>query len=107
MIEDEPHANIAVEVAYAEPGRQFLRLIQLPAGARVADAIAASGVAAHCAIDVDTLVAGVWSKVVQRDTQLRDGDRVELYRVLKVDPKDSRRRRAERVSGKRRGTRQP
>ena len=107
MAEDESRATIAVEVAYAEPGRQFLRRIQLRADASVADAIAASGVAAQFAIDVGTLVAGVWSKEVQRDTRLCDGDRVELYRPLKADPKDLRRRRAERASGKRRGTRQP
>lgn len=104
----EPRENtIRVEVAYAEPGRQFLRRIEVPAGACIADAIVASGVGAEYAIDVDGLACGLWSKVVARDTPLHDGDRIELYRPLKADPKESRRRRAERASAKRRAAGQP
>ena len=92
-----PEPRIAVEVAYAEPSRQFLRRIELDAGATVAEAIVASGVAAACAIDPALLTSGIWSKPASRTTVLRDGDRVELYRPLKADPKESRRRRAERA----------
>jgi len=86
--------RIDVEVAYAEPGRQFLRRLQLPVGATVAEAIAASGLATEFGIDVAPLVAGIWSRAVPLDRVLDDGDRVELYRPLKADPKESRRRRA-------------
>jgi putative ubiquitin-RnfH superfamily antitoxin RatB of RatAB toxin-antitoxin module len=89
--------RIAVEVAYAEPSRQFLRRIELDAGATVADAIDASGVAVACAIDPAAFASGIWSKPAARTAVLRDGDRVELYRPLKADPKESRRRRAERA----------
>ena len=37
---------------------------------------------------------GIFSKLAQLDTPLRDGDRVEIYRPLQVDPKEARRRRA-------------
>lgn len=93
--------RIVVEVAYAEPARQFLRQVELDEGATVAAAIAASGVAQDCSIDADALAAGIWSKPAARETRLRDGDRVELYRPLKADPKEARRLRA-REAGDRR-----
>jgi putative ubiquitin-RnfH superfamily antitoxin RatB of RatAB toxin-antitoxin module len=97
----ESLATIAVEVAYAEADRQFLRRIDLAPGATVAQAIEASGVAREFAIDVGLLAVGIWSKPVARDALLRAGDRVELYRPLKADPKETRRLRARRASGKR------
>ena len=36
---------------------------------------------------------GVWGRVQPLDHVLRDGDRVELYRPLTVDPKEARRLR--------------
>ena len=96
MPEQANPGSIAVEVAYAEPARQFLRRVELGAGATVADAIEASGIGREFGIGTSELATGIWSKPVARDAPLRDGDRVELYRPLKVDPKDSRRRRAER-----------
>lgn len=92
---------IQVEVAYAEAGRQFLRRLELPVGATVADAIRASGLEHAFAIDTGTLAVGIWSKPVARDALAGDGDRIELYRPLKADPKEARRRRAERSPLKR------
>jgi putative ubiquitin-RnfH superfamily antitoxin RatB of RatAB toxin-antitoxin module len=88
--------TIDVEVAYAEPARQFLRRVTLAAGATIADAIAASKLEAELGIDASPLACGIWSKPKPRDTPLADGDRVELYRPLLADPKDARRRRATR-----------
>lgn len=88
--------TIDVEVAYAEPARQFLRRVKLDAGATIADAIAASGVEAALGIDASSLASGIWSKPKPRDAPLSDGDRVELYRPLLADPKDARRKRAAR-----------
>jgi uncharacterized protein len=86
--------TIEVEVAYAEPKRQFLRRITLAAGATIADAIAASGLEAELGVVASSLAAGIWSKPKPRETPLADGDRVELYRPLTADPKEARRRRA-------------
>lgn len=88
-------ARIRVEVAWAEPGRAFLHEVELPAGATVADAIAASGVEAACGIDAGACDTGIWSRRAPRDARVRDGDRVELYRPLRIDPKEARRRRAQ------------
>ncbi len=92
----EDVAPISVEVAFAPAGRQFLRRVELAPGATVADAIAASGIERDAGIDAALLACGIWSKPVARDRRLVDGDRVEIYRPLKADPKESRRRRAER-----------
>ena len=88
--------TIDVEVAYAEPERQFLRRVTLDAGATIADAIAASRLEAELGIDASSLACGIWSKPKPRDTLLADGDRVEVYRPLLADPKEARRRRATR-----------
>jgi len=88
---------IRVEVAYAEPERQLLLRVELACGASVADAIAASGIERDAGIDASAMTVGIWSKPVQPSTVLRDGDRIELYRPLKADPKESRRRRAARA----------
>lgn len=86
--------RLHIEVAYAEPGRQFLRALELPVGSVIADAITCSGIEAEFEVDAEKLAVGIWSKVATRQTVLADGDRVELYRPLKVDPKDARRARA-------------
>ncbi len=86
--------TIRVEVACAEPGRAFLRAVTLPAGATVADAVAASGlVAAWPGVTVADDRLGVFGRRVASRQVLRDGDRVEVYRPLVLDPKEARRRR--------------
>lgn len=91
--------TIRVEVAYAEPHRQFLRALEVSAGTTLEQAIGASGLAEAFGIDVDALDAGIWSKRRDRNVVLGDGDRVELYRPLVVDPKEARRRRAVKRTG--------
>ncbi len=85
---------LRVEVAYIALDRQFLREIHLPPGSTVADALVASKVEEEFAIKLDALRVGIWSKAVDRSAMLADGDRVEIYRPLKIDPKDARRARA-------------
>lgn len=89
--------RIRVEVAYAEPERQWLLRVELAEGASAADAITACGIEREAGIDASAMSIGIWSKPVQSSRVLRDGDRVELYRPLKADPKESRRRRAARA----------
>lgn len=84
--------TIRVEVAYADPQRQFLRAVEVVAGATVADAIEASGILAELPGFVPVGL-GIFGRRVDPDTHLRDGDRVELYRPLRIDPKQARRNR--------------
>jgi len=79
---------LRVEVVHARPDGAEIVEIRLPDGATVRDALAASGWKGN--------QAGIFGKRVTMDTRLADGDRVELYRPLRVDPKEARRRRARR-----------
>jgi len=70
----------------AYPDGAQARSLNLPAGATVRDALAASGLEAHA--------CGIFGKRVALDRKLAEGDRVEIYRPLALDPKEARRRRA-------------
>lgn len=92
-------AKIAVEVVFALPERQTLRRVQLPAGSTVEDALAASGLAEEFR-NAGSGRVGIYGKAVPAGTVLRDGDRLEIYRPLRADPKDLRRVRAARKRAK-------
>ena len=81
-----------VEVVFALADRQELLVVELPDGATVGAAIGRSGLARQFPdIDIDALQAGVWGKPIARSHVVREGDRVELYRPLEMDPRDARR----------------
>jgi hypothetical protein len=84
-----------VEVVYALPDGEEAVTLHLAAGATVADALAASGLADRHA-EVGRCKVGIYGRVVPRSARLAEGDRVELYRPLVIDPKEARRRRAGR-----------
>jgi putative ubiquitin-RnfH superfamily antitoxin RatB of RatAB toxin-antitoxin module len=77
-----------IEVVHAWPERAEVVEVRLPAGATVRDAVLASG--------LKGVQVGIFGKRVPMDTRLADGDRVEVYRPLAMDPKETRRRRARR-----------
>lgn len=87
---------ITVEVVHVTAqGEVFHRSIALPAGATVAAAIDQSGVLdAIPDLVADPARLGVFSHKVGLEHVLKDGDRVEIYRSLTLDPKEARRRRA-------------
>jgi uncharacterized protein len=82
----EPTLHVTL-VFSPEAGAAQELSVQLTHPATVHDAMRASGLCAPYA------ALGVWGVVCQPDQVLRDGDRVELYRPLQVDPKEARRRR--------------
>ena len=88
-------AEISVEVVVALPGRQVLRRLSLPADSSLADAIRASSLLAEFP-QIDLSRVGIHGRLVQPEARLRDGDRVEIYRPLEGDPKEIRRKRAQR-----------
>jgi putative ubiquitin-RnfH superfamily antitoxin RatB of RatAB toxin-antitoxin module len=68
--------------------------LQLPDGATIAEALAMVGWSLGVDGSTDsTWTCGVWGRKAAPETVLRDGDRVELYRALRVDPKVARRER--------------
>src|SRR5690554_4935521 len=86
---------VRVHVVFAEPGMVWQKTLSLPNGATVGQAFAQSGFMQECP-DLATQVAGlgVYGQRCPETHLLNDGDRVELYRGLRFDPKESRRRRA-------------
>lgn len=86
---------IHIEVAYGTSVDQSLIELKVPAGTTLIQAIRLSGIAQqHPEIDLKNSVKGIFSKVADDDRVLQEHDRVEIYRPLKVDPKEARRQRA-------------
>ncbi len=81
--------RIRVELIRAWPRRHASSMLELPAGATVADALAAVGAWAQEAVGV-----AIYGEKADPAQPLRDGDRLELLRPLLIDPKEARRRRA-------------
>ena len=79
--------KLRVEVVRAWPERLERRELELDEGATVRAALAAAGLSAPHG-------AGLHGRRVPLDLTLADGDRVEIYRPLRADPKETRRRRA-------------
>jgi len=86
---------LRVSVVAALPDRQKVIELELPEGSTVADAIEAARIAERYP-ELAQAVPGIWSKKRSRETKLRDGDRVELYRALVADAKQMRRARVRR-----------
>lgn len=92
--------QIAVQLCYARPGLHFLQTVNLAAGSTIAQAIAQSGLVQQVPeLDLTTCKVGIFSKLKQMESVLREGDRVEIYRPLLADPKIARRERAEQKRG--------
>lgn len=85
-----------IEVVYADPDTQILLGLNVPEGTNVGDALRASGIAERCpGVDFKSAELGVWGQRVNRSQVLRDGDRIEVYRPLAMDPREARRQRAQ------------
>lgn len=87
--------TLRVEVVYALPERQWLIALDVPMGCTLGEAITRSNIAALAHIaEVDPKRVGIFYRPCSLQTILRDGDRVEIYRPLERDPKETRRLRA-------------
>jgi putative ubiquitin-RnfH superfamily antitoxin RatB of RatAB toxin-antitoxin module len=92
---------IEVDVVYALPGDQQVFKARVPQGATVREVILRSGVLErHPELATVTCVAGVYGERVEMDSLVAAGDRVEIYRPLIADPKETRRRRAAKRAGR-------
>jgi putative ubiquitin-RnfH superfamily antitoxin RatB of RatAB toxin-antitoxin module len=91
---------VRVTVAWISPTEQDVVSIELPARATVALAIAASKFASSYKFSLDTVRVGINGHLARLDSDVADGDRVEIYRPLIVDPKDARRARSSAIQKK-------
>ncbi len=89
-------------VAYATRERQYLWSVQLAGDATIADALAAARRTAEreaAGLDPalwDVAPVGVFGEPRTRDARVHEGDRIELYRPLRADPRLRRRERVQR-----------
>lgn len=85
-----------ITLVYAPAPREVLeRELELPDGSTLADALQRSGwLPQHPELASDAVIrCGIWGRKAARETVLREADRVEFWRDLRVDPKVARRER--------------
>lgn len=92
---------ILVEVAYALPDEQLILEIEVPADCKVEEAIKRSGMLErYPQINLETDKVGIFGKMCKLNAELHNKDRIEIYRPLIADPKESRRQKAEMAKKK-------
>lgn len=97
---DSNAPSVWVEVAYATPRKQSILRVEVPAGCTVAQAIERSGIRQEFPdLQVDADTVGIFSHKVPMEQVVQEGDRVEIYRPLLAEPREARRRRAEKPRG--------
>jgi putative ubiquitin-RnfH superfamily antitoxin RatB of RatAB toxin-antitoxin module len=87
---------ITVQVAYALPDRQMILTVSAHGNATVMDAIRHSGILQQFPeLSQTPWKTGIFGHIVAPETLLEAGMRIEIYRPLQIDPKASRRQRAQ------------
>lgn len=94
-----------VSVAYSPAPRQVREwALDMPSGSSAKQAVAQCGVLAEFVdLALDSLNVGIWGKRYSLNHKLKDNDRIEIYRPLRVDPKVARRERFTSQGAKRAG----
>jgi putative ubiquitin-RnfH superfamily antitoxin RatB of RatAB toxin-antitoxin module len=95
------NATLRVEVVYALAERQLILEFQVPVGTSAREAVLRSGMDGHFpGLDLTGAALGVFGKALSKPEErlLEEGDRVEIYRPLLVDPKEIRKQRAARAA---------
>lgn len=87
--------EITIEVAYATANTQPIYSIKMPEGSSIKEAILASDILNEFPeIDLEVNKVGIFSKLSNLDSPLKNKDRIEIYRPLIADPKAIRKKRA-------------
>ena len=85
-----------IAVVYALPGRQAVRMLELPAGSTIAAALQQCGLEREFPeLDLATVTVGIYGQIMPHHTVLLPDDRVEIYRKLLAEPREVRRQRAQ------------
>jgi putative ubiquitin-RnfH superfamily antitoxin RatB of RatAB toxin-antitoxin module len=83
-----------IGVAYAEPDQQVWLKLEVPQGSTLLEALNRSGILSRFPqVDLKRQKVGIFGKFAKLDTPLRNGDRVEIYRPITVDPTKVKRRK--------------
>lgn len=100
VIDDLTNNNnkIKIEVVYGLPDRQKILTLNVDEDTTIEAAIVVSGIIdSFSEIDLTIHKVGVWNRVAKLSDTLNDLDRIEIYRPLIADPKEVRKRRAEKA----------
>ncbi len=88
--------RVRATVVYLSPQRQLVLPVDVAQGSSLQDAVAASGLLQQAPeLAGQPLDVGVFNRLREPREPVRDGDRIEVYRPLAIDPKEARRVRAE------------
>jgi putative ubiquitin-RnfH superfamily antitoxin RatB of RatAB toxin-antitoxin module len=95
MANEAGPALLRLTVVHSPGPRQVRQwALALPPGATVLQALRASGIAVEFpALELSAAMVGVWGRKARPDDLVHAGDRIEVYRPLRVDPKVARRER--------------
>ena len=97
-MEGETTDKIEVEVVYGTPKSQKILLVTVDADSTIEQGIHASGILSlYPEIDLTINKVGVWNRTAKLSDVIIDLDRIEIYRPLLADPKEVRKRRAEKA----------
>ncbi|MDT0602712.1 RnfH family protein [Thalassotalea castellviae] len=95
---DEKQTLIKIEVVYGTPTEQALLTLEVEEGVTVEQAIISSGILlSFKEIDLTVNKVGIWNRTAKLTDTVNDLDRIEIYRPLIADPKEVRKRRAEKA----------
>ena len=102
----DTHTTITVEVAYARPDKQKIIELNVTPGTTALEAVKMSNIEGEFPeIELETAKMGIFGQALGTkglkkadQHELQAGDRVEIYRPLKSDPKEARRRRAAKAA---------
>lgn len=93
--------TLHIQLCYALPDNAVLLELDIKQGSTLEEAIYQSGLLSQYPdIDLSTNKVGVYGKLKPLDTKARDGDRIEIYRPLRADPMESRRRAQHKTRSK-------
>lgn len=88
---------LTIEVVYAEPEKQKLIRLKVPAGTTIIQAVELANMKRFFPnFDLKGLDFGIFSQPQKPDFILQNGQRVEIYRPLLADPKEMRKLRAKK-----------
>ncbi|KUJ71673.1 RnfH family protein [Thiomicrospira sp. WB1] len=91
-MDERTQKRIPIEVAYALPEEQYLLTEEVAPGTTVEEALKQSELLKRFP-DLDISQVGIFSQPVKPDHVLSPQDRIEVYRPLKADPRERRRKK--------------
>lgn len=85
---------IKIELVYAHPEECVMESFEINASTTVKQWLEDFDILSKYGINLDKNKIGIFGQTISLERELKDGDRVEIYRPLINDPKEIRKMRA-------------